>query len=62
MAKKTSNLGILTDTPHVHGARVVHGLQGGGPGLVDDAGRPWYLLRTWCGRSRAGRACGRWRA
>lgn len=43
----------LTHNPAVGGARVVHALQGGGPGLVDDQGRPLYLAgRTWCGVER----------
>ena len=51
---KVTNLGLLTTAPAVAGGRVVHGLQGGGPGMVDDDGIPWFLTRTWCGRDAGG--------
>ena len=51
---KVTNLGLLTTAPAVAGGRVVHGLQGGGPGMIDDDGIPWFVARTWCGRDARG--------
>lgn len=43
----------LTHSKAVAGQKVVHGLQGGGPGLRDAAGRAYYLRNvTWCGVQR----------
>ncbi len=43
----------LTYRSAVVGGRVVHALQGGGPGLVDGEGRRrWLAEATWCGVER----------
>ena len=43
----------LTYSKAVAGQRVVHGLQGGGPGMRDANGRPRYVKGlTWCGVER----------
>ena len=46
----------LTYSKAVAGQRVVHGLQGGGPGMRDETGRPRYVAgKTWCGVERRAR-------
>ncbi len=46
----------LTYASAVAGGRVVHALQGGGPGTLDAEGRPMYFAgRTWCGVHRYSR-------
>lgn len=47
---------VWTYKSAVAGGRRVHALMGGGPGTVDEQGRPRYLAgRIWCGVERYSR-------